>query len=184
MIFSVESVHISVPYDQLSVPEYPMAVTINPKHTLLSGGSPVTLHLEVAYAYSSYLTGITGGSPVPQVMLAFPGGNTSTTGDLVIAPSSSPSPLIQPCTRKTDGSLYWQIPFQLAVTKQGYFFVLANHTYILGASFSSPGHLDLTNQLQAYNHQIAITIAIQSGDHTFLSGVTHGNWDHTHHRWH
>eukprot|EP00731_Ephydatia_muelleri_P009511 Em0005g97a len=116
VIFSDEGVTISVPYDQQAVPGYPVTITVNPKHTLLSGNSPITLHLEVAYAYSAYLTGIRGGSPVPQV----------------------------------------------AVETQGYFSVLANHTYILSASFSSPGHPDLTNQLQLYNHQILITVSIQS----------------------
>ena len=155
---------ISVPYDQQAVPGYPVTITVNPKHTLLLGNSPITLHLEVAYAYSAYLTGIRGGSPVPQVMLALPGGNSSSMKDFVLSP---PSPsLIQPCARKTDGSLFWQIPFQVAVETQGYFSVLANHTYILSASFSSPGHPDLTNQLQLYNHQIVITVSIQSGDHT------------------
>lgn len=163
MIFSDEGVVISIPYDQQDVPGHPVTITINPKHTLLSGSSSVTLHLEVAYAYSAYLTGIRGGSPAPQVMLAFPGGSSGSVKDFVLSPSPS---LVQPCARKTDGSLFWQIPFVVAVETQGYFSVLANHTYILTASFSSPGHPDLTNQLQSYNHQMVITVTIQSGDHT------------------
>ena len=151
-----------------------MVVTLNPKHTLLSKGAPVSLRLEVAYAYTTYLTGITGGSPIPQVMMSFAGGDTTTTEDIVVAPSSPAlsSSLIQPCARKTDGTQFLQIPFQITVKRLGYFSVLANHTYILSASFSSPDHFDLTNQLQAYNYQIAITIAVQSGNHTLLKLTT------------
>ena len=133
--------------------------------------SIILAHVEVLYTGSSYATGQAYGVDAPMVTLTGPtlsdsenGISLNTTGnrlDFIVKNSSQYG--LEYCYDKLQDRVVGYIPITVTVISPQQYSLLANHSFVLSMTFSSPNDLYLNNDLQYANDTFILTVSITPG---------------------
>ena len=131
--------------------------------------SVILAHVEVLYTGSNYTTGQAYGIDTPMVTLTGPtlldiedGTSLNTTGnrlDFILKNSSQYG--LEYCYDELQERVVGYIPITVTVISPRQYLVLANHSFVLFMTFSSPNDLSLNQRLQyaldTFNLKVSIT---------------------------